>query len=128
MEQTEVEHVMGVGVDAGLEREEQRLQEFKGMLDSMSTLEDKKKILWLHIYENALQDRRNSYALLFELIGGIKGNTAEHHLNGPVMAKYIERMSKANDQILKLAELIQKAQEESESVSEDEIWAQLEKK
>jgi len=128
VEQTEVEHVMGVGVDAGLEREEQRLQEFKGMLDSMSTLEDKKKILWLHIYENALQDRRNSYALLFELIGGIKGNTAEHHLNGPVMAKYIERMSKANDQILKLAELIQKAQEESESVSEDEIWAQLEKK
>jgi len=128
MEQTEVEHVMGVGVDAGLEREESRLQEFKGMLDSMSSLEDKKKILWLHIYENALQDRRNSYALLFELIGGIKGNTAEHHLNGPVMAKYIERMSKANDQILKLAELIQKAQEESESVSEDEIWAQLEKK
>jgi hypothetical protein len=128
MEQAEVEHVMGVGVDAGLEREESRLQEFKGMLDSMSSLEDKKKILWLHIYENALQDRRNSYALLFELIGGIKGNTAEHHLNGPVMAKYIERMSKANDQILKLAELIQKAQEESESVSEDEIWAQLEKK
>ena len=128
MEKTEVEHVVGIGVDADLEKEELRLQEFKGMLDSMSTLEDKKKILWFHIYENALQDRRNAYALLFELIGGIKGNTAEHHLNGPVMAKYIERMSKANDQILKLAELIQKAQEESTAVSEDEIWAQLEKK
>ncbi|MBT7912546.1 hypothetical protein HN588_01405 [Candidatus Bathyarchaeota archaeon] len=128
MEQTEVEHVMGVGIDSGLEKEEKRLREFKGMLDSMTTLEDKKKILWVHIYENALQDRRNAYALLFELIGGIKGNTAEHHLNGPVLAKYIERMSKANDQILKLADLIQKAQEETDSVSEDEIWRELEKK
>lgn len=128
MSNTEVDQVAEMGIDPSLEKSEARLQEFKGMLDSISTLEDKKKVLWMHIYENAVEDRRNAYALLFELIGHVQGNSAEHLLNGPIITKYIERMSRANDQILKLAELVQKAHEESQSVSEDEIWAQLEKK
>ena len=38
------------------------------------------------------------------------------------MSKYLERMSKSNDQILKLAELVAKEQENAEIVSDDEIF------
>ena len=41
------------------------------------------------------------------------------------MSKYLERMSKSNDQILKLAELIAKEQEATETVSDDEIFSKI---
>ena len=128
MDQTAVEQVIGVGIDSSLEKEDSRLQEFKSMLAEISSLDDKKKILWLHIYENAIQDRRNAYALLFELVAGVKGKPGDHHLTGPILSKYIERMSRANEQLLKLAELIQKAQDEEEKFDPEDIWAEIEKK
>lgn len=120
--------IIGTSSNANIVKEDQRLSQFKDLLDSLSSLEDKKKVLWLHIYENAILDRANAYSLMLELTATIKGNPAEHTLNGPILSKYIERMSRANDQILKLAELVQKAQEEEDTVNPDEIWAQLEKK
>jgi hypothetical protein len=63
--------------------------------------------------------------LFTEIYVNTQGQPSEHHLNGPIMSKYIERMSKSNDQILKLAELIQKAQEEAEMISEDDIFDQI---
>ncbi len=41
------------------------------------------------------------------------------------MSKYLERMAKSNDQILKLAELIAK-EEEKQQVSSDDIFNQIE--
>lgn len=125
MEKTAIEQVIGIGIESSLEKEESRVQAFKAMLEEISTLEDKKKVLWLHIYENSLQDRRNAYSLLLELVSGIKGNVSDHHIFGPVAAKYIERMSRANDQLLKLAELIQKAQDEDNLVDPDKIFAEI---
>ena len=40
------------------------------------------------------------------------------------MSKYLERMSKSNDQILKLAELIAKEQEKDE-ISPDDIFNKI---
>ena len=42
-----------------------------------------------------------------------------------IWIKYIERMSKSNDQILKLAELIAKEEEKVEAISEDEIFGKI---
>jgi len=125
MDQTEIEQVIGIGIDSSLNKEEERLQQFERMLSEISSLDDKKKVLWMHIYENALQDRRNSYALLFEVVGGIKGTSSNHHLVGPIAAKYIERMSKSNDQLLKLAELLQKAQDEAETIDAEKLWEEI---
>lgn len=125
MEPTEIEQVIGIGIDSSLNKEEERLQQFERMLSEISSLDDKKKVLWMHIYENALQDRRNSYALLFEVVGGIKGTSSNHHLVGPIAAKYIERMSKSNDQLLKLAELLQKAQDEAETIDAEQLWEEI---
>ena len=41
------------------------------------------------------------------------------------MSKYLERMSKSNDQILKLAELIAKEEEKMDSVPSNEIFDQI---
>jgi hypothetical protein len=49
-----------------------------------------------------------------------KGNAANHNILGPVIAKYLERMSRANDQILKLAELV--AREEETDINPDSIF------
>lgn len=108
-----------------IEDQKKKLEEFSEVLAEIESLEDKKKLLWRHIYENALEDRTHAYMLFTEIYVNTQGQPSEHHLNGPIMSKYIERMSKANDQILKLAELIQKAQEEVEMISEDDIFDQI---
>ena len=44
---------------------------------------------------------------------------------GSIMSKYLERMSKCNDQILRLAELIAK-EEDKNQMSPDDIFNQIE--
>ena len=41
------------------------------------------------------------------------------------MAKYLERMCRSNDQILKLVELISKEEEKLETVSNDDIFDKI---
>jgi|TARA_R110002126_G_scaffold141747_11_gene286901 hypothetical protein len=99
-----------------------KVSEFSSVLEDMA-LDDKKKLLWMHIYEHALEDRTHAYMLFTEMYLSMEGKPSENQFSGPVLAKYIERMSKSNDQILRLAELVQKAQEISpEEMSEDDIF------
>ena len=49
---------------------------------------------------------------------------ADHVLNGPLMSKYLERMSKSNDQILRLAELIAKEEPDGE-INMDDIFNKI---
>ena len=39
------------------EKKEDSIKNFADILDSIDSLEDKKKMLWKEIYENALEDR-----------------------------------------------------------------------
>ena len=41
------------------------------------------------------------------------------------MAKYLERMCKSNEQILRLAELIQKAEEKSSQIDTDNLFSEI---
>ena len=91
----------------------------------MSETEDKKKLLWKEIYENALNDRENAYVLFTDLLQQSQGNAANHAMFGPIMSKYLERMSKSNDQILRLAELIAKAEEASSAINPDDIFDKI---
>ena len=103
--------------------QKRKITEFGGVLDQLDTLESRKKLLWMHIYEHAMEDRTNAYMLFTELFIASKGQPTDHQLNGPILAKYLERMSKANDQILKLAELIQGAQGETKPLmSSNDIY------
>src|SRR6056300_300274 len=101
---------------------EEKLKDFADLLDSLNNTEDKKKMLWKEAYQNAVEDRETAGILVNDLLLSIPGNSANHSTHGVLMTKYLERMSKSNDQILKLAELIAKEQEKENNVSPDDIF------
>ena len=106
-----------------LNEKDKKIKQFSDILDTLTSTEDKKKLLWKEIYENAVNDRENAGILFTDTLMQVKGNAANHNILGPVIVKYIERMSRANDQILKLAELI--ANEESKEMSMDSIYDKI---
>lgn len=110
------------------EESEKNLSDFDNLLDSISTTEERKKSLWRQIYKNAITDRTNAYLSWSDLYSRVHGNPTEHAVHGQNLSRYMERMSKANDQLLKLAELVAavKEKEEDESVSEEDLYNQLE--
>lgn len=95
---------------------EARVRDFSDLLSQINGLGDKKKQLWREIYENAITDRQHAYMMFDELVGIVRGKTTEHAVHGRSLASYLERMNKANDQLIKLVELVAKA----EDVDEDE--------
>lgn len=106
---------------------EKQLDDFNSLLDSMSTTEQKTKALYKQIYQNAVTDRRNAYVLFGELYNLVNNDATAHSVQGPNLAKYLERMSKANEQLIKLAEMISEeinsAQEEA--FSSENLYAQI---
>ena len=111
-------------IDKNNQKEDQ-IKNFSDILDSIDTLENKKKMLWKEIYSNAIEDREKAKMLFNDAYISMSGGTNEHMNIGSIMAKYVERMSKSNDQILKLAELIAKEEEKSEAISEDDIFGKI---
>ena len=107
-----------------LNKQEHKLKQFSDLLDSLSRSEDKKKLLWKDAYQNALEDRESANILVTDLLLQIQGNIANHQAYGSIMSKYLERMAKSNDQILKLAELVSKEQEKDQ-ISPDDIFNEI---
>jgi|TARA_Y100000296_G_scaffold66920_1_gene79274 hypothetical protein len=105
---------------------EKKIEEFSEILDSLESTEDKKKVLWKEIYENALTDRENARMLFTDLYTELQGSAAQHTMLGTTAAKYLERMSKSNDQILRLAELLAKAEQLESQIDPDEIFSKIE--
>ena len=106
-------------------KKEDKIKEFSDLLDGLENTEDKKKLLWKESYQNALEDRESAAILLNDLLVSIPGNPGNHSTHGSLATKYLERMSKSNDQIIKLAELIAKEQERQDVVSPDDIFKSI---
>jgi hypothetical protein len=85
---------------------QESVSNFNSLLDSISSTEDRKKILWKEIYYNAIIDRRNAFMMYAELTSQIQRDPTQHAVLGTHVSKYLERMSKANDQLIKLAEIV----------------------
>ena len=103
---------------------EKKIEQFSDILDSLDNLEDKKKMLWKEIYENSIEDRSNAKILFEDLMLQSTNNPGNHAMFGSIMSKYLERMSKSNDQILKLVELISK-EEDKNQMTPDAIFDQI---
>ena len=101
-----------------------KIDQFSDLLDGLKSTTDKKKMLWKEAYQNALEDRENAHILFTDLLLQVRGNTTNHMQFGVLMTKYLERMSKSNDQILRLAELIAK-EEDGQQISPDDIFDQI---
>jgi|TARA_Y100000592_G_C5375764_1_gene270872 spermidine/putrescine-binding protein len=74
-----------------------------------------KEELWQEIYGNATQDREKASMLITNLWKEITADPEKHVLYGTTVTKYLERMSKSNDQLVKLAELMSKNEDFDDS-------------
>jgi hypothetical protein len=105
---------------------DEKIKDFSDLLDELESTQDKKKLLWKDAYKNALDDRSSASILVDDLLLQIQGNVTHHHVQlGSITTKYLERMSKSNDQILRLAELISKEEEVANTVSPDDIFKEI---
>lgn len=105
-----------------LEKKKNKVEKFKDTLSSIGSLDHDLKNIWGEIYENAIEDRNKAEILFSNLYQEIIHNPSAHGVYGLVLAKYLERMCKSNDQIIKLSELIENSKKESETVSPDDIF------
>jgi len=105
---------------------EEKIKDFSDLLQQIDGVTDKKKRLWKEIYENAVTDRQNAYVLFTTLVEMVQDKSTEHAIHGKTMATYIERMSRANDQIIKLAELVSKSeQKQEEDIDPEEMFKKI---
>jgi hypothetical protein len=102
-----------------------KLVNFRQLLSDIESLDDKKRLLWLEIYENAITDRQNAMQNYLVLVEICQKKSSEHAVHGKTMASFLERMSKANDQLIRLAELVAKAKSSEENVSAEDLFNQI---
>ncbi len=102
-----------------------KLKNFTEVLEKIKHADDKKKILWKEIYENALVDRQNAHILFVEAYSAMTNTAAEHLSLGGTLSKYLERMNKSNEQLLKLADLVSKSESEFNAINTDDIFNQI---
>ena len=57
-------------------------------------------------------------ALLIELVKILKQDETKHQYSGPVAAKYLETLQRSNEQLVKLASLINKKESTVSSLSD----------
>jgi len=104
---------------------QEKVKDFSALLSQIETVNDKKKQLWKEIYENAICDRQNAYIMFVKLVLIVQDKSTEHAVHGRSLSAYIERMSKANDQLIKLAELVAKAEAASESIDPEDVFSKI---
>ena len=115
-------------LDDNLKKINNKVKNFSEILSGLQKTEDKKKILWKEIYENAIFDRENASILFTEAYATMDKKIDSHVLVGPTMAKYLERMCKSNEQILRLAEIISKVESEENSINTDDVFSKIKEK
>lgn len=105
---------------------DERIRNFAEILNKIDALDDKKKQLWREIYENSLQDRQNAYVLFLKLTELCQGKSTEWAVHGRTIVSLQERMSKSVDQMLKLADLVHKAEQSGDVIDPESIYDALE--
>jgi uncharacterized protein Yka (UPF0111/DUF47 family) len=108
-----------------LQESEKKVNEFADVLDSIENTSDKKKMLWKQIYEHAIVDRTNAYMLFTNLYSQMGTSASDHATLGVTLTKYLERMSKSNEQLLNLAKLIAESESAAPQITEDDIFNKI---
>ena len=104
---------------------EDKIDQFAGLLSDLSNTEEKKKALWREIYENAVSDRERASILFTEAFKTMTGSSSDHVTIGVTLTKYLERMCKSNDQILRLADLINKAEQDETRIDSNALFSKI---
>jgi len=70
--------------------------------------------------ENIHNDRKVTNDLLKDVMRYLAANDANHEKVGAIAAKYVETLQRSNEQLVKVAALIQKATVKSEGLTTEE--------
>ena len=108
-----------------LQKSQDRLKKFRDLLGRIETADDNIKALWTEIYDNANADRERASMLYTDLFMDVKGSAEKHGLYGTQMAKYLERMCNSNDQLLRLAEMIERVERQAGEVDVNDIFDKI---
>lgn len=103
-----------------------KIANFEKLLDGLESLSEKKKELWKQIYTNAVIDRNNANICYTDLLGRALSSSTDHAIHAPNIAKYISNMSKANDQLIRLAELVAEAEAKVDEIDPEDVFRDLE--
>ena len=122
---TEIDNDIIGGGEIGLKLVNKKSEEFSGLLNKLNTIDNKKKLLWKEIYRNSIYDRNSAYMLFNELHKTMGLTQTDQVIASSSLAKYLDKINKANDQLIKLAELIAKEEYESSKIDEDDMYDQI---
>ena len=106
----------------------ERVKDFGELLTKIEGVDSKQKQIWKEIYENAITDRQNAYVMFVKLAKITDDKSAEHAVHGRTMATFLERMSRANDQLIKLAELITRSDPSTMPIDSSEMYGLISSK
>ena len=70
--------------------------------------------------KNITDDRAATQSLLVNLMKFIQGSDDRHRELGMVAAKYLETLQRSNEQLVKLASLLQKGESKSDEITESD--------
>ena len=102
--------------------DEEHARLFNTLLLDSTDIEPRLRALWLDIYRHAIEDRTTANVFLTNMLQTLaQGDPEKHSLHGPQAVKYLERISRANDQLLKLAEQVQSYSKAEGEIDSDDI-------
>jgi hypothetical protein len=106
---------------------EQKISSFGDVMKNTSDIDEKKKALWQEVYSNAHEDRLTAQSLFIGVFSKISHSDMSTHIAlGPIAIKYLERMTKANDQLLSLCEIVAKEIGRQAELNTEDIFKQIE--
>ena len=107
-------------------RDKKRIESFNEVMQGITGTDPQKLALWVEIYDNASGDRTIASALFTQAFTLLGSSSSDHASMGPILVKYLERMSKSNEQLLALAQIVSKEAEKRDSINTDDIFSQIE--
>jgi len=114
-----------IDIAALFDKAQSKSEVFSALVDKIDTAPDEQRALWREIYQNALDDRVNAQLLFTDLYRNVANNQHGHMNHGVLMTKYLERMNKSTDQLLKLSELVDKARQSDAEIDGEELYAEI---
>lgn len=106
---------------------ERKVTLFGDLLGELSTSDEKRKYLWKEIYSNAVEDRASAQILYISLFSQLMQHDSDHLTKGQMLVRYLERMHRSNEQLLKLAEMIKASEDESSTIVVEDCFDEIEK-
>jgi len=98
-----------------------QIPDFEELLLNSEDIDQRLKSLWITIYSNVTDDRERVSILYTEIFREVTNNAQGHAIYGPLVTKYLEKMAKCNDQLIKLSELIMAHHNAGAQVNPDEL-------